>query len=70
MVVKGNIAVSIDTSAVRDRMVGVSVNEARDRLERELLLDPERPPRIATWPPWYSRMPVLPVRISVKVNAP
>jgi hypothetical protein len=70
MVVKGNIAVSIDKSAVRDRMVGVSVDEARDRLERELLLDPERPPHIATWPPWYSRMPVLPVRISVKVNAP
>ena len=70
MVVKGNIAVSIDKSAVRDRMVGISVSEARDRLERQLLLDPDRPPRITTWPPWYNRMPVLPVRINVKVNTP
>jgi hypothetical protein len=70
MVVKGNIAVSIDKNDVRDRMVGVSVGEAFDRLERDLLLDPERPPRITTYPPWYHRMPVLPVRIDVKVNTP
>jgi hypothetical protein len=70
MVVKGNIAVSIDQDYVRDRMVGVSVDEAYYRLEHDLLLDPERPPRITTWPGWYHRMPLLPVRINVKVNTP
>jgi hypothetical protein len=70
MVVKGNIAVSIDKNDVRGRMAGVSVDEAHYRLERDLLLDPERPPRITTWPSWYHRMPLLPVRINVKVNTP
>ncbi len=70
MVVKGNIAVSVDQGRVRDRMAGISVDDARLRLERELLLDPNRPPQISTWPPWYNRMPLLPVRISVKVNTP
>jgi hypothetical protein len=70
MVVKGNIAVSINKDRVRDRMVGVSVDEALNRLNRDLLLDPERPPRINTWPGWYHRMPLLPVRINVKVNTP
>jgi hypothetical protein len=46
------------------------VSEARRRLEGELLLDPAHPPRIATWPGWYPRMPVLPVRIAVEVRLP
>ncbi len=70
MVVKGNIAVAIEQSTVRDRIVGVSVEEAYRRLDRQLLLDPERPPEITTWPGWYRRMPLLPIRIHVKVNRP
>ena len=70
MIVKGNIAVSVDAMRVRDRLVGVSVNEARYRLERDIALDLNHPPQITTWPPWYNRMPLLPVRISVKVNRP
>lgn len=70
MVVKGNIAVSINEDYVRRRVTGVSVSEAHRRLERELLLDPDRPPRIDTWPTWYHRLPVLPVRITVRVNSP
>lgn len=70
MVVRGNIAVSVDQGLVRDQVTGVSVEEAYQRLERALLLDPERPPHIATWPGWYHRMPLLPVRIDVRVNTP
>jgi hypothetical protein len=70
MIVRGNIAVAIDGGQVRDRVTGVSVDEAYRRLERELLLDPDRPPQITTWPGWFGRMPLLPVRITVNVNSP
>jgi hypothetical protein len=70
MTVSGSVAVAIDQEYVRARTRGVSVGEARRRLEGELLLDPGHPPRIATWPGWYPRMPVLPVRIAVEVRLP
>lgn len=70
MTVSGSVAVAIDQEYVRSRTRGVSVGEARRRLEGELLLDPAHPPRIATWPGWYPRMPVLPVRIAVEVRLP
>ncbi len=70
MTVSGSVAVAIDEEYVRQRTQGVSVNEARRRLERELLLDPYHPPRISTWPRWYPRMPLLPVRITVEVRLP
>lgn len=70
MIVSGSIAVSIDEEYVLKRVTGVSVSEARRRLDRELLLDPNRPPQINTWPGWYHRMPFLPVRISVDVRTP
>jgi hypothetical protein len=70
MIVNGNIAESIDEAAVRAQVSGVSVEDALRRLDRQFLLDPNRPPRIRTWPAWYNRMPFLPVRISVRVNVP
>lgn len=70
MTVSGSVAVAIDQEYVRQRTQGVSLGEARRRLERELLLDPNYPPRISTWPRWYPRMPLLPVRITVEVRLP
>ncbi|HML23880.1 MAG TPA: baseplate J/gp47 family protein [Aggregatilinea sp.] len=67
MVVDGKLAVALSADDVRERVAGVSVSEARRRLEREFVLDPERPPQIDTWPGWWNRLPVLPVRISVRV---
>ena len=70
MTVKGNVAVAINADQVRDRVTGLSVSAAQRRLESELLLDPTRPPRIRVWPPWFNRLPVLPVRITVDVTIP
>lgn len=70
MSVEGSIAVAIDENRVRDRVAGLSVSSALDRLQREFILDPARPPRISTWPGWLDRLPVLPLRIDVKVNTP
>ena len=70
MNISGNIAVAIDSDSVRDRITGMTVSAAARRLESELLLDPAHPPQIATWPGWFNRLPVLPVRIAIEVNTP
>ncbi len=70
MVVSGSIAVSIDPDQVRRSIAGLSINAARARLDRELLLDPQRPPQIQVWPGLLGRMPFLPVRIAVRVQSP
>lgn len=70
MTVSGSIAVAIDEQQVRDRVTGVSRAEAYRRLDHDFLLDPERPARINTWPGWYHRLPLVGVRITVKVETP
>jgi hypothetical protein len=70
MTVTGQSTVGVDADHVRDRVAGVSVDEAKRRLQRELLLNPNRPPKITVWPGWFNRMPVLPIRITVKVDEP
>ncbi len=70
MTVRGNLSVAIDPGYVREVVTGRTISDARRRLESELLLDPNRPPQIDTWPAWFNRLPLLPVRIDVKVNVP
>lgn len=69
MVVDGRLAVALNADAVRERIAGTSVGEAERRLQREFVLDPNRPPQIDTWPGWLRRLPVLPMRITVRVQA-
>ena len=70
MIVKGNVAVSIDQTRIRDQIAGMTISAARHRLENELLLDPDHPPQITTWPGWFNRLPFLPVRIDLTVETP
>lgn len=70
MIVKGNIAVSIEESAVRGHINGKTIQEARQVLERRWLLDPDQPPEITIWPNWFGHLPLLPWRINVEVKAP
>ena len=70
MHVRGHVAVAIDAETVRQAVTGLRISAARRRLETQLLLDPERPPRIHTWPGWFKRLPFLPVRITVHVERP
>lgn len=68
MRVEGTTYVAIESSQVRDRLTGLSANEARQVLENEYLLDPRFPPVINTWPGFFNRMPLLPVRINVDIR--
>lgn len=70
MDVRGSSTVAIDADAVRERIAGTSVAEARRRLERELVLEPNFPPQIDVWPGVFGRMPMLPMRIRVEVTQP
>ncbi|MCC6799759.1 MAG: baseplate J/gp47 family protein [Anaerolineae bacterium] len=70
MDVRGSSTVAINPDAVRDRVAGTSVAEARRRLERELVLEPDHPPQIDVWPGLFGRMPALPMRIRVEIVQP
>ena len=48
----------------------VGFAEARRRLERELVLEPNFPPQIDVWPGIFGRMPALPMRIRVEIAQP
>jgi hypothetical protein len=68
MVVGGNTAARIDPDAARQRLAGLVPQEALNRLNRDWLLDPLRPPQITLWPGFLERLPFLAVRISVVVK--
>lgn len=70
MDVRGSSTIAIDADAVRERVAGTSVAEARRRLERELVLQPDYPPQIDVWPGVLGRLPVLPMRIRVEIAQP
>ncbi len=70
MEVRGTSTVAIDPNAVRERIAGTSVAEARRRLERELVLEPDHPPQIEVWPGFLGRLPALPMRIQVEIVRP
>jgi hypothetical protein len=67
MSASGSVSVAINPERVRQRIAGASVNDALNILERDWLLDPRRPPQIQVWPGLWGRLPVLPVRINVRV---
>lgn len=66
--VEGDMYADINPNQVRDRLTGHSVQEARDILEAEYLLDSRYPPIIETSPSFFNRMPIFPIRIQVEVR--
>jgi hypothetical protein len=70
MFVEGNTLSAINIEAVAGRINGMTVSNAKRTLENELLLDPRHPPEIHQWPFNTGLMPLLPVRINVRINRP
>nr|HID12729.1 hypothetical protein [Anaerolineae bacterium] len=62
---RGYAAAALDTEAVVALVRGQRVADARERLRTEFPLSEE--PRVAIWPEWLERLPLLPLRISVQV---
>jgi hypothetical protein len=70
MYATASVMANVDSALVRQRLAGLSVEAALARLNRELLLDPLRPPQIALYPDLFGRLPALPARITVTIRAP
>lgn len=70
MYASASVMASVDSALVRQRLAGLDTESALARLNRELLLDPLRPPQIALYPNLFGRLPALSVRITVTVRAP
>ncbi len=68
MSASANVAVIIDPERVRAQIIGASVSDATNMLERNWLLDTRYPPDIKVWPEVFRRLPVLPMRITVNVR--
>jgi hypothetical protein len=64
----GDAVNGINAEALRSRLVGMNVNDARNLLDREILLDPRRPPQIDVSPSFLGRLPLLGVRIDLEVR--
>jgi hypothetical protein len=69
MSASANVAITIDTERIRRRIAGVGLSDAVNILERDWLLDPRRPPQIEVTPGFFGRLPLLPVRINVRVQS-
>jgi hypothetical protein len=64
----GEAVNSVNADAIRARLTGMGVSDARAVLDREVLLDPRRPPQIDVSPGFLGRLPLLGVRIDVEVR--
>ncbi len=64
----GDAVNGISPEALRSRLIGIGVNDARTLMDREILLDPRRPPQIDLYPGFLGRLPLLGVRIDVEVK--
>ena len=62
---RGYAAAQLNPDEARELVLGQPVGEARQRLMAELPL--AEPPRIAVWPERITRVPLLPLRVSVEV---
>jgi hypothetical protein len=68
MSASANDTVMISAERVRQRLAGSTLTEAINILQREWLLDPRRPPELKVWPTLFGRIPLLPIRIDVRVG--
>lgn len=70
MYATASVVANVDSALVRQRLAGMNVEAALARLNRELLLDPLRPPQIMLYPNLFGRLPALPMRITVTIRLP
>lgn len=62
-----NMVVKVDAERIRQQIAGSSVNDAINTLELQWVLDGNNPPDIRVFPPFLKRLPLLPVRIDVRI---
>jgi hypothetical protein len=64
----GIVIGQVNTGQLQERLAGRSLDEAMKYLLSEVDLDAGSPPQIVITPAWMDRLPVLPVRIEIRVQ--
>ncbi|MAS33428.1 MAG: hypothetical protein CL610_05440 [Anaerolineaceae bacterium] len=64
------VSAQIDTDVLRERILGMTVEEATTYMQRELDLLEGTAPQITLAPDWFGRIPLLPFRIHILVAGP
>jgi hypothetical protein len=62
------VAGQIDTTGLKERLAGRSLDDALLLLTNTVDIEPGSTPTITVSPDWFGRMPLLPVRITVVVQ--
>jgi hypothetical protein len=63
----GRVAGQVDGILLRERLAGMTVDDAMTYLNNTVDLEPGTSPTIDLRPDWFDRMPLLPVRISIRI---
>jgi hypothetical protein len=63
-----DVEAQIDTGIIQERLAGKSVTEAVSYLRENVDIDPNSAPQIIIAPDWFGQMPILPLRIAVRVQ--
>lgn len=64
----GLVSRQVDANQIRDRLVGMPANDAMAYLVSELPLQQGITPTITISPDWFDRIPILPMRIDVRLQ--
>ena len=62
------VSATVDRDLLRERLAGISLEEAQSHLSAQTEISRSRPPRVALYPQGMQQMPTLPIRIQVLVR--
>jgi hypothetical protein len=65
----GIVTAQLDTDQIRDRLAGLSMNDAIAFLVSEFPLQQGFAPQISISPDWFGNLPILPMRINVQLQS-
>jgi hypothetical protein len=63
----GMVMAQVNADQIRERLAGLSTNDAVAYMVSELPLQQGLPPQITIVPNWFPNMPILPMRISIQL---
>ncbi len=68
MIGSARVESQINVGQLQERLAGRSVNDALVYMLTELDLEPELTPRVEVSPDWFGQMPILPIRIGIRIE--
>ena len=66
----GRALADVDALALRDQLAGLSLSDARALLRAQPAISVAEPPQLVLYPPGIEAMPILPIRIELRLKDP